>query len=466
MKFTTPNQPRRGFVLVAILVIVMLLSMLVVSLLFRFKAEDTAASASVGTEQAWAVAMSGIEEALRVASAIKPGSTDWQDNPAAFRDHFVCDDGVDRWFFTVFSPADGETLGEFRHGLTDEASKVNVNASLAMDLEKLPRLTPAHVAALRDFIDEDDTLRPEGAEQDYYNGLPRPYAVRNGPLVSLDELLLVRGFTPVLLNGALATVRAGVTNDEAVATSSDTRTDRGLRQFLTVVSSESNTDNDGVPRTNLNDLDAPLPNVELPAALTNYIAVLNTNLIALNHAADLLEAKVTVKDEKGADVEVSSGVGKAELATVLDLFTTTDEQRIAGLINVNTASLAVLATVPGIDEPLAETIVSTRRSISPERRTTIAWLFQEGVVDAAKFKSLAQYLTARSFQYRFQVIGYGLPSGRFRVLEVGIDVTNGERRITYLRDITRLGLPFPLGTETENTTTSSAAPKRKEPPRG
>ena len=47
-------------------------------------------------------------------------------------------------------------------------------------------------AALLDYIDEDDVPRPEGAEQEYYSALPRPYRIRNGPLASLDELLLVQ----------------------------------------------------------------------------------------------------------------------------------------------------------------------------------------------------------------------------------------------------------------------------------
>jgi hypothetical protein len=100
--------------------------------------------------------------------------------------------------------------------------------------------------------------------------------------------------------------------------------------------------------------------------------------------------------------------------------------------------------VPGIDESLAEAILSTRRSISPEHRTTIAWLFQEGLVDAPLFKQLAPYLTARALQFSCHVVGYGLPSGRYRVLDVLIDLSGGKPRIAYLRDITRLGLPFRL----------------------
>ncbi len=450
-----------AFILVGVLVLVMLLSMVVVSLLFRFKAADTAASASVGTEQAWAAAMSGVEEALRVAADALPGATDWQQNPGAFRDRLVFEDGADRWFFTVFSPGDGESLDEIRFGLTDEASKLNVNALGDANLEKLPRITPTLAAALHDFTDEDSTPLPEGAEQDYYSGLPRPYSIRNGPLASLDELLLVRGFTPALLHGNAASRGTG-TGDDA----EQQRAVRGLSQFLTIASYDPDTASDGTYRVNFNNPDAVFPETELPPALTNFLAALRANDVTLSHAADLLEAKLPVKDGKGLEIEITSGVGKAELATVLELFTTSAELQTAGLINVNTASIAVLATLPGVDDALAESIVSARRSISPERRTTIAWLYSEGVVDAPKFKALAPLLTARSFQFTIQVIGYGLPSGRYRVLEAGIDVAAGARRVTYLRDVTRRGLPFPIGGETEVAPSKSANRNGKEARRG
>ncbi len=441
-----PRPP--AFALVAVLVIVMLLSMLVISLLFRFQAEDSAASASVSSEQAWAAAMSGVEEALRVAATAAPGATDWQDNPGAFRERLVFDDGSERWFFSVFSPS--ATRGEVRHGLTDEASKLNVNFAPAAAFEKLPRVSATMAAALVDFLDADDIPEPEGAEQEYYSALARPYTIRNGPLLSLDELLLVRGFTAEILHGSTA-ASANATNSEPASVSGNSRPARGLSQFLTVASYEYNTDADGWDLTNLNDPASPLPATErLPAAVTNFIIALQTNGVTLSHPADLLEATLPIKDAKGAMTELASGVGKAELAAVLELFTASDDSYTDGRINVNTASATVLATLPGVDEALAETILSARGALASDRKTTIAWLFQEGVLDAAKFKTLAPLLTARSEQFTFQVIGYGVPSGRFRVLEAAIDVAGGERRVTYLRDVTRRGLPFQIGGEGEN----------------
>ena len=465
------HSKNHGFILVAVLVLILLISMIAVSLMFHLKAEDTATHAGAGSEQAWSAAMSGVQEAIRLVAKAKPGSTDWEDNPRALKDRLVFDDASERWYFTVYSAASSDdALHELRYGLTAEAGKLNLNAAHSTNLVDLPRLTPMLMAALRDFIDADDTVRPEGAEQEYYDALPRPYAVRNGPLETLDELLLVRGFTPSLLYGEDANMnwRLDLNENDGderfPSDNNDGKLDRGLSPFVTVSSYDPNEDNEGIPRTDINHPNDPLPDAEFPAALTNFVSLLRANKLRLTHAADLLEGKIKIKDDKGKETEVNSGVGKDELPQVLDLFTASQESRFDGLIDINAAPIAVLKTVPGIDEPLAESIVSARRSISPERRTTIAWLFQEGVVDATMFKQLAPFLTARSFLYSFHVVGYGVPSGRYRVLDVVIDVAGDEPRISYLRDLTRLGMPFPLtGPE---LTPSAQTVRRQEVPRG
>lgn len=465
---------RRGFVLVAIMVIVMLLSMLVVSLLFRFKAEDTAASASTGSEQAWAAAMSGVEEALRIAVAATNGTTSWQNNPAAFRDRLVFDDGGDRWLFTVYSTTAGDDLNPVTYGLTDEASRVNVNHADKESLARLPGMTPELSQALRDSADPEGIVRVTGlgGSPDNDRIFPSAKPLRSGAFISLDELRLVRGFTQELLYGEDANLNGRLDPNEddgderPPMDNHDGRLNLGLRQYLCVNSSEPNDTKEGLPRVNLNNPNEPLPEIEMPAALTNFIAALRGAGLKLRHASELLEATIKVKDANGAEIEVASGVTKAELALVLDQFTATTARRQDGLINVNTASLAVLATVPGIDEALAESIVSTRRAIGPERLATVAWLFQEGVVSAAQFKAIAPRLTARCFQYRFQVAGYGLPAGRFRVLDVAIDVSGGQKRITYLRDITKLGPPFVFGANPDDVMAPSARLGRKGAPRG
>jgi hypothetical protein len=457
-----------GFILIGVLILVMLISMVALSLMFRLRADETAVAATTGGEQAFSAAMAGAQEALRVVKQIKPGLTDWEDDPRTFRERLVYEDGSDKWYFTIWSPGEKDREGEIRYGLTDEARKVNVNATRGCDLTKIPNMTTAMAAALKDFIDFDDIVTPEGAEQEYYNGLPQAYAIRNGPIATLDALLLVRGFTPELLYGEDSNMNWRLDPNEndgderPPADNSDGNLDMGFKRFLTVYSSEPNTDNDGVPRTNLNDPMDPYPGVEFPAAMTNFINELRKANMRLESAVDLLEAKIKVKDEKGVEHEIASEVGKAELPQALDLFTTSALKTQEGLINVNTASIEALTTVPGIDESLVESIQSARRSISPEKRGTIAWLFQEDVVDAGTFKKLAPYLTARSFQFSFQVVGFGVPSGRFRRLEVVIDSSELTPRVVYLRDLTRLGPPFKLEPETTEAPAQARASTKSE----
>lgn len=70
-------------------------------------------------------------------------------------------------------------------------------------LMALPGMTEEIAYSILDFLDEDDEPRlPYGAEfNDYYSTLPTPYKPANGPINSIEQLLLVRGVTPFHLFG-------------------------------------------------------------------------------------------------------------------------------------------------------------------------------------------------------------------------------------------------------------------------
>jgi len=53
--------------------------------------------------------------------------------------------------------------------------------------------------ALIDWIDRNQTTSPRGAENSWYQGLVSPLASKDGPLDTVDELLLVKGFTPEIV---------------------------------------------------------------------------------------------------------------------------------------------------------------------------------------------------------------------------------------------------------------------------
>jgi len=484
----TGREPANGFVLLAVLVFILLLSMLVVSLLFRSRADETAAQASRGTEQAWASVLSGIQVAMQVAQTTPVGSTDWQDNPAIFRDRPVFDDGADQWFFTVYSPSGSGDSVEIRYGLSDEAARINLNSPGASDLTHVPRMTAAMVQALRLFtangpfpsnaseagtemggIDSNSraasldfstgSVGPDGPG----DGLLASATTGHGHLSTVEEVLAVPGFSRTLwfgedinLNGHLDP-NEDDGNERFPPDNHDGRLDHGMAQYFTVNSSDPEVTRYGRPRIDLNNPRSSLPETNLPPEFAPFVTAVRAAKMKLDHPVQLLGATLQVTNEAGVAREISSGIQTEHLASLLDGFTTGAEDRHDGRINVNTASAAVLATLPGIDPPLAETIVSTRTALSPERRVTPAWLLQEGVMDAGKFKVVAPSLTCRSAQFHFFVLGYGLSSGRYRVAEVSVDVAGRQPKVNYLRDITRLGLPFRPGVDGTNSAAGSGA---------
>ena len=72
-------------------------------------------------------------------------------------------------------------------------------------LSKSFGLDPDEVETLMDYIkdwlDPDDAVTRFGAESDYYQGLDPPYSCNNGPLATLDRLILIKGINKELLYG-------------------------------------------------------------------------------------------------------------------------------------------------------------------------------------------------------------------------------------------------------------------------
>jgi general secretion pathway protein K len=57
------------------------------------------------------------------------------------------------------------------------------------------------IDSIKDWIDEDDDERDNGAEQGYYLSLERPYHPRNAPVLDPEELLFIRGMTKDIFYG-------------------------------------------------------------------------------------------------------------------------------------------------------------------------------------------------------------------------------------------------------------------------
>jgi hypothetical protein len=450
---------RSGTVLAAVLVVAALAATVAVGVLFLMRAEVGAQTARSRGEQAYSAALSGLgfSKALLAAGPSDPAL--WYDNPEFFHNRLAQDDGSDQWYFSVY--ADNPlNEGEVRYGLSDEAARLNLNVADEETLRRFAAVPPELVDALLDWRDSDDEPRREGAEQtDYYDRLALPYRVRNGRLRTLEETFLIKGFTASVVYGEDANLNGILDPSEDDANETfplDDRNgvlNRGLYGLATVWSYEPNVDQEGGPRLDLNGDVGALEDLGLSPGLLAFIKIYRSEGGTFKGPADLVEMEYTIKQAhpefpelKAGDV-VASQLEAGDLAILCDRLTVGSARTLVGLVNVNTARPEVLAALPGVDENLARQIADVRTGLDPETRSTIAWLYTQGVVDAATFRALAPLLTARGFQYRVRSIGFGARSGQFRILEAVLDTAGGRPQVIYARDLTRLGLPFALAPE-------------------
>jgi general secretion pathway protein K len=103
-----------------------------------------------------------------------------------------------------------DETGRIEITITEESGKINLNAlilsnnvDINQDTLRILKGLGAQLQipdgvwnALADWIDTDDLPRAGGAESPYYKTLNPPYSAHNGRMTTVNELSLVKGFTP------------------------------------------------------------------------------------------------------------------------------------------------------------------------------------------------------------------------------------------------------------------------------
>ena len=287
---------RRGMVLVLVLVVIALLALACFTFAELMLTERKAARLAARRAQARAAADSGVEMArlfLAQDEELQLEAGSWYDNEMQFRGIVVSSDEQDSDIgrFTIIAPRmESGFVDGLRYGLESESARLNLNALVTLEglgasgardiLMGLPGMTEDIADAILDWIDEDDEPREYGAEFDYYASLDSPYAPKNGPLETVEELLLVRDVTPQLLLGcdanrnALAdpyeSAGAALVGTDSVAVDSvDGSMDRGWSAYLTLYSVETNLQPDGERKIDLNQDDMEQLYDQLEEALEN-----------------------------------------------------------------------------------------------------------------------------------------------------------------------------------------------------
>lgn len=102
---------------------------------------------------------------------------------------------------SLVQESDGEQQGENEHNDNENREILNrllSSGTFGVEDEQEAREI---VDALVDWLDSDDRESDFGAESGYYRSLENPYECQNGPIIVIEDLLLVKGITPELLFG-------------------------------------------------------------------------------------------------------------------------------------------------------------------------------------------------------------------------------------------------------------------------
>ncbi len=205
----------RASALIVVLWVVGLLSILVTSMAFDAHVEARLTAYSRRRLQAYYLAKSGLE----VAESLMYSATEHGDEAAPI-------DAIEGFESAVERLSDGLAVngmtvelgtGQLRIWIEPEPSRRNVNLLNERDWERILEMAgvpegqwPVLIDSFLDWLDPDDVPRFDGAEtDDYYARLDPPYRAKNGPLDTVEELLLIRGFSPAILWGGEHEVEFG-----------------------------------------------------------------------------------------------------------------------------------------------------------------------------------------------------------------------------------------------------------------
>ena len=90
---------------------------------------------------------------------------------------------------------------------TTEAMEAFHTMLLSLSIDGLDNFTADTLRdSLADWVDEDDSMRPYGAEDSEYESREFPYLAANGPLASKSELRIINGVSPEWLDDVLPLV--------------------------------------------------------------------------------------------------------------------------------------------------------------------------------------------------------------------------------------------------------------------
>jgi type II secretory pathway component PulK len=485
---------RAGFVLPVVLVVIGLLALTMAGFTFFVRAEVAGAQAKRDGQQARLAALSGFQEVVTLLRVAREDPSAWWDVPEEqedapfpyrFRNALLWSEGYTReddplrqgnlredlleddqivpaWRYSVVAMnLDGEEY-TMRYGITPEAGKLNINAASEDELRRLlegilPDLnienTGELVDALLDWLDEDDEPRPNGAEREFYEFLEPGYYPKNGPLDTIEELLLIKGFSAAILYGEDVN-RNGILDeneddgDESFPyyDNADGVLNLGLAPYITVWSREAQAGGNGDGDGEGGGRDGDGSGGD-DAAGDGDDGGGDEGVYEDYDDAKEDDFRQSIDDADGPDFDFDPN--DLALGEEGDGQQGAQEQQTGYVakIDVNSAPLQVLMVLDGMTEEAARNIVEQRGQQETEARKSLDWLVNAGAVDPAVFDAIKDKLTTQAYQFRIEILGYADHLRTFRRYEWIVEVRGTVVQTLYHRDLSRLGLAWPVNEE-------------------
>ncbi|HEY9510798.1 MAG TPA: helix-hairpin-helix domain-containing protein, partial [Verrucomicrobiae bacterium] len=408
----------RGSILVGLLWCLALLSIVVIGVLHTARMDLKVGKNYGDRIQAHYLALAGIEKAKALLYRdAKDRSHSRQNHGAGLYDSPANFENVTfgRGRFQVFRRGRDDEGGGILYGVSDEESRININTVSTNSLSKLEDMTPDIIAAIADWRDADNAVSPGGAESEYYLALQPPYQTRNGPFQTIRELLMVRGMSPELWLGKDRRQNGLLDSDdedgkEQFSNPQAGDSDFGWARLFTVHSAVNNVNAAGEDRVNVQTAnESDLAKVhglspEIARAIISYRG--RTQLQSIADLLDVTAGNAETNSSSGnSQAPQNNSTGSGPKVIDEDLFldiaddvTVDSNNSQAGAININTAGLDVLATLPGVERELAQAIISYRQSSG--FFSNIAWLLRVPGFNQNLLKQIAPLVTARSETFR------------------------------------------------------------------
>jgi type II secretory pathway component PulK len=380
----------KGLVLVAVLWTVMLL-LIMITTMGRTSRLDTKVSylkvqwlrcrwaCRAGLERALAI----LQEDARISDSLDEL---WSDNDDDFNNVAL-------------------TSCRFSVRVVDEAGKLNVNTATREQLLALKDMTEEIADAILDWRDQDDEVREGGAERGYYENLTFGYTIRNGPLQTIRELLLVKGVTETLLYGEDTNFNGQLDLNERDGDQSppwddgDDELDVGWIGHLTCYAYDTNRDAWGAERINVNQADENQLQQRLQITAGQAKWIVENRGDSFKSLGDLYDEGGS--SQRGSGDKQAQPLDRQTYLRILDKITLNSDQRQQGKVNVNTASEEVLSALLGGDsaaDELARNIMNYRATLLGGLQG-LGGLLDVPSMTMQSFKQIVDHITVRSNVY-------------------------------------------------------------------